>query len=602
MARYLDSVEYPTLKDALTSNYNVDTLRSLVTRAQLRPISNRKDDLIGSLIEFAHSLQSIDLLNEKEKFALSEAVNDPSGAFHNDRFVAKYGYSPYESQDGSWPKSYALDLYIVKGYVPRDLCDRFKSILPPPAQVTLQHLSELPKIVTLTNSSYKGEYGHDADLTIRETARAAILNLKSVLRLVDNGKIAVSAKTSRPSDASAQLITSVLVDGDWYEESQSFGAIQGFAWPLILKGAGFADLSDTKLKITSKGRKVLTNEIGLHDTLKTCWNSWLHKAPIDEFSRIETIKGQNSKGRVLTAPAGRREIIASVLKQCPCGKWVSITEFGRYMKACGQTFRVVNDLWKLYFCEQRYGSLGYKGHGGWNIVEQRYLQVFFMEFAATLGLLDIAYVKPDDAPNDYYGIWGTDDFSYLSRYDGLLYFRINSLGEYVLGMASEFCEPEIQVVAGLDILPNFDIIATDPGLLSPADRLYLSKISEQQTDIQWKLTQERLIAAAESGETCDSIFDYLQSHSRNEIPSTVSAFFREMKSKIIDLKLIGRPYLFRCDNPDHQAMIRLNPQLKKLCLYAGEDHFVILPGNEKKFFKQLNDGGFAVPNMRELAV
>jgi len=35
-------------------------------------------------------------------------------------------------------------------------------------------------------------------------------------------------------------------------------------------------------------------------------------------------------------------------------------------------------------------------------------------------------------------LWGTDELSFFSRYDGLMYFRINPLGAYCLGMASAY--------------------------------------------------------------------------------------------------------------------------------------------------------------------
>lgn len=51
---------------------------------------------------------------------------------------------------------------------------------------------------------------------------------------------------------------------------------------------------------------------------------------------------------------------------------------------------MTNDPWKLYICERQYGSLGYAGFHEWNILQLRYILCFLFEYAATLGLIDIA--------------------------------------------------------------------------------------------------------------------------------------------------------------------------------------------------------------------
>jgi hypothetical protein len=53
---------------------------------------------------------------------------------------------------------------------------------------------------------------------------------------------------------------------------------------------------------------------------------------------------------------------------------------------------------------------------------------FLFEYVATLGVIDVAYIPPTGSRNDFHDRWGTDDFTCLSRYDGLMYLRINALG------------------------------------------------------------------------------------------------------------------------------------------------------------------------------
>ena len=63
--------------------------------------------------------------------------------------------------------------------------------------------------------SVKREREH-VPLAVHETEQAAQRELLSVLRLVDAGKVAVSDKTRRPSEATIQAVTAILESGDYY--------------------------------------------------------------------------------------------------------------------------------------------------------------------------------------------------------------------------------------------------------------------------------------------------------------------------------------------------------------------------------------------------
>jgi hypothetical protein len=55
-----------------------------------------------------------------------------------------------------------------------------------------------------------------------------------------------------------------------------------------------------------------------------------------------------------------------------------------------------------------------------------------LEYAATLGLIDVAYTDPRGARGDYRALWGADQLACLSRYDGLVAVRVNELGAAIL--------------------------------------------------------------------------------------------------------------------------------------------------------------------------
>lgn len=52
-------------------------------------------------------------------------------------------------------------------------------------------------------------------------------------------------------------------------------------------------------------------------TLLSLWKKWLRSSILDEFSRIEAIKGQKSSGRVMSVVPARREALQEALMLCP---------------------------------------------------------------------------------------------------------------------------------------------------------------------------------------------------------------------------------------------------------------------------------------------
>ena len=106
---------------------------------------------------------------------------------------------------------------------------------------------------------------------------------------------------------------------------------------------------------------------------------------------------------------------------------------------------------------KQYGSLGYKGSE--RILNERYLLAFLLEYAATLGLIDVALIPPAGARLNYRDLWGADDLVYFSRYDGLMYFRINALGAYCLDIETEYQPALMEKKPVLSVLPNLEITA-----------------------------------------------------------------------------------------------------------------------------------------------
>lgn len=610
MPRRKSTSEPETLHEFLDS-YTVPTLKKLAGLLT-SDLPTRKAEIIAVIrkrMEDDEGLRKLwQRLDTVQQAAVAEVVHSPSFRFDAHGFRAKYGKDPDWGQIsayGEMKNPSLLCLFICRGEVPRDLKGRLKGFVPPPRSAQVQTEDEPPATVTQSweqvdyTTRENKVFTEEVPVIRCETERAAQHDLYAVLRLVDAGKVRVSGKTKRVTAAGAKAITAVLQGGDFYppeDEPDDYrtdpGPIKAFAWPLILQSAGLANLSGTKLQLTPAGRKALTSPP--HEVIRTVWKRWLKTTLLDEFNRIQPIKGQTGKGkRGMTAVAGRRAPIVEALQVCPPDQWIAFDEFSRFMRASDHTFEVTRDEWSLYISEPHYGSLGYEGFADWNILQGRYMMVFLFEYAATMGLIDVAYIHPSDAREDYGRLWGTDDLDCLSRYDGLLYIRINALGAWCLGLAEEYVPSPIEVSQALKILPNLDVVATES--LPPGDVLFLELFAEQTSDVVWKIQPSKLLKALEEGHSVSDIRAFLSAKSGGRLPDNVAVFFEDIAERASCLTDRGPARLIEAADPALAQLIAHDSRLGSLCILAGERTIVVPTEDERAFRRALRDLGYALP-------
>jgi hypothetical protein len=290
---------------------------------------------------------------------------------------------------------------------------------------------------------------------VRWTAPDALSNLVAVLELAADGQMRCSA-TRRPSAATVKLVEDVLVSGDFYDSGEPIAA---FAWPLLLQIGGLAVLArgdnragprggstppdppgrpprggmtGARLELSPRGRATLARPS--YEALGALWTRWLGAVSTDELARMEAIKGQRKPG-TLTSAVTRRAVVAAALATLEPGTWTGIGKLLGVLRARRPPLvaaRSLRALWRLYVIDSYYGSLGHVGPRAWDLVEGRYALCVLFEYAATLGLIDVAYTDPRGARDDYRALWGADQLSCLSRYDGLAAVRVNELGAAAL--------------------------------------------------------------------------------------------------------------------------------------------------------------------------
>jgi hypothetical protein len=424
------------------------------------------------------------------------------------------------------------------------------------------------------------------------TEQEAFANLRAVLELCAAGQVKCSNKTNRPSAATIRVITTHLAHGDFYPDEP----IAAFAWPLLLQGGGLAKLDGTRLQLTPKGRAALSKPPA--QTIRELWQRWLTHAVIDEFSRIDQIKGQSSSN-VLTAAKPRRQMVAKALSTCPPGEWIEIDTLFTTMRRGNMSptiARTDRALWKLYLQDPQYGSLGYDGYHDWTLLEGRYTLAVLFEYAGTLGLIDLDFVHPDGARDDFRDNWGGDDLDALSRYDGLQAIRLNALGAYALGLSDTYhpTAPATAEPSPLKVLPNLDVVVT--GELLAADRLVLSAYAEQTADRVWTVSATTLLSAIDTGRDLTEFSDFLTQRADHALPDTLTTLVTDVRRRATQLTDLGHPRVIECADPALAALIAHDRALRPLCRPIGDRHLAITAGQEPKFRKALLRLGYVLPS------
>ncbi|MEA3275137.1 MAG: hypothetical protein U9Q81_07605 [Pseudomonadota bacterium] len=438
---------------------------------------------------------------------------------------------------------------------------------------------------------------------VRRAAMETVVrhDLPALLHLVDSGQVGVSDKTGLTTAASLRKIEAVLIGGDFYCTEDERGLkkwdpgplrlIRSYAWPLLLQTGGLAKRNGKKLDLTRKGKMALRAPFS--DTVKEIYRRWRDKGMLDEFRRIDVVKGQAGKGRRMTAAAERRAVIEEALECCPVGGWVQVDELFRYMQAQGHDFKVAHDYWKLYVADSHYGSLGYSGYHGFEILQGRYILVYLFEYLATLGMIDTAYVLPYGMRDDYRGLWGTDDLSFFSRYDGLLYFRLNPLGAWCLDLSDEYRpaeSPETPVLTVSEDL-EFDLVrAAEPGELLMLDR-YAARISEQT----WLLTPESVLRAMDQGQDPGMFLEFLEHRSERPLGPAAGDFFAEIENRRVALRDGGTARLLHCSDVGIARLLTSDAATRDHCLQAGAKLLVVPEKAEKGFREGVRKLGYIFP-------
>jgi hypothetical protein len=296
----------------------------------------------------------------------------------------------------------------------------------------------------------------------------------------------------------------------------------------------------------------------------------------------------------VSAAGPRRHAVTAALTLCPRDEWINVDDLFAAMRRSNMSPAVARSergLWKLYLGDPEYGSLGYDGFHDWPILEGRYTLAVLFEYAATLGLLDVDYVTPAHARDDFRHMWGADWIDALSRYDGLRAVRLTPLGSYAAGLTTTYVPTApARPDRTLQVLANHDIVATAD--LAPADQLVLDAFATRTSDRVWTVSTASLLAAADAGRAPGELAGFLEERAVHTVPTTVRRLLTDVEARTGQVRDLGTRRVLECADASIATLLAQDRSMRGLCTRLGERHLILDPAGEQKARTALRKLGY----------
>jgi len=595
----------------IMAGLNADVLKAIAKRLNIRKPPTRKADLIDALGRYLDTRLSafVKALSPVEKQFLAEAAYN-RGMVDAAAFEAKYD-SPCP-EPGRWVRAanaFPLLILIFEEHglegrvcIPREVGARLRKLLPKPAPLAVETADDPPAVHVPAVRGWH-DPGDERPVRVHEGERIALQELRRVLGLVQAGKLRVTAKSKRPTDASARLVSKVLIAPDFdleppEEEAEQYderaGAVRAHAWGVVVQQCGWAKPRGGKLALTKEGKELLGS--ATPDAFVTRFMEGVGKFMgddgFDEFNRINHVRGQSGKAkRHMTDPSRRKAAIRASMRKWPPSRWMAFDAVFRFTFASGNAFDVCPHAWHLYFDSPFYGNLD----GFQKEMSRQYLRAFLLESMATLGLVDVAYAYPHRLWPEMGRCDASDQYSFCGRYDGLLYVRLNPFGAYCLGLTDEYEAPPAGPADLFRVLPNLEIALTSGSAPSAADLSVLKLFARRKSDYVYGIDGKVLLNYLESGGAMEDVVRFLEAGSSEDIPETVHRFLADVEKKASAVKNVEDAILVELVDPAVAALIASDARTRKYCERAGERRLAVPKKNERAFRTAVKKLGYIVP-------
>jgi hypothetical protein len=588
-----------SLKDLL-SQLNVPVLRSFCESLGLHKGISRKMEFVNRLVdEIANNLAGIlKELSLDERSLLAEIAYHAE-PYEPAEFQAKYPGRLLTRPPASWSRyadfvwmfcTMENDRYVMDP----GLAARIKAILPKPPDPILATMDDVPAAIPDKNFGSR-------PVTIHKSNLISLIELKRVLRLVKAGKVEIAAHSQQPTGESELTILTVLLSPDndlelpqdvrgKLRQVQSSGTVRSTAWPVLLQLCGWSELQARKLVLTPRGKKFLLN--GDLEEFRKGVRRFIEKDYFDELSRIDNITGQTgSAKRYLTPPSQRRRTIYQHMKSWPEGKWIAFSEAYRFLRASGSGFQTSTRPTSLYFGPKENGDAIASG----GFLNRLYFRAFLFESLGVLGLIDLAFTYPHFLWPEFEKEPNRPGISFSSRYDGLLFVRLNKLGAYCLGLVDKYDGGLTEYAGLLRVLPNHEIVVLNHGDLPRIVRYILTCIAKPTTGSVWILDKGRFLEYLEEGGDLKELLGFLAAFSSDGIPANVTQYLGDLAEKGLAVVGFEDTLLIEFEDENTVAEILRDRKTSQHCKLAHERFVVISKEAESRFRTAIKKLGYVLP-------
>jgi hypothetical protein len=569
-------------------NQNSDQLKEYVKLCGGPSSLTRKADRANYLVEtLTNPVQLRQLWAQMDELSCKAVAS----AYHNDgifdskAFVAQYGSMPERPQKDRWyyrREPIVLDLFIHGNEIPAEVMALLAPIVPLPERFQLTGSPDVPDVLD--------ESGEAIEIFVAEREIAGLHDLTLYLALLSQGSLKLSSSSHRLTPKSLETLVAGLQQGDLFSDvEKAEDAILPYGLTVFCDQSGLTTYKGTLNELANTF--LATNDAHL---LLEAFESWAEEGGFDEIERIQAIRGVRSRGIRLTSPASRREKIMEALSWCPTGVWISISDFYRAIRVWHFDFDLENGTDKLYVGyrgNQRWYEAWAPAESQWLLTTGLYINTILMEYLAAIGAIDIVYTYPEyeTFPGQAYNY---DELTY-SRYDGLLYFRINPLGAYLFGQADGYESSQPPASALFSIAPDGSISLLQPNEVSAAQQAQLDQVTENEGG-RYRLSVPKLLSVLESSTDLEIQRNFLSQNNRGELPVEVIALLEKIEADSKALRITTKSLTIQVRSAELAQQILADPKAGKIARQLDDRTLIIPASRETAFRNALREMGYGL--------
>jgi hypothetical protein len=216
-----------------------------------------------------------------------------------------------------------------------------------------------------------------------------------------------------------------------------------------------------------------------------------------------------------------------------------------------------------------------------------------LESLATLGVLDVAYIYPHQLWPDLHDSLN-GDLPFCSRYDGLLYVRLNPLGAWGLAVTDRYEVLVEDRPRPFRVLPNHDLVFLH-GPPEAADRATLELLATPENDRVWKLDGVRMLSHLEAGGGLAELREFLEANAEGGLPPVVTEYLDQLATRAAACLGHREAVLVEWVDEALARTLATSTGLRGLCHHAGQHRLVVPAGKLTAFRNALKRLGYVLP-------